>query len=396
MFFFDEKIMDQMIYVDNAATTKLDDSALEAMLPWLKEEYGNPSQPYSFSRKVRQAIKEARETIASCINASPDEIYFTSGGTESDNWAIKSIGDDSAEKIIVTSVIEHHAVLNACKRMQTRGNYVEYLAVDKEGVVSPQNLALALNAVKKRSQALNKTILVSIMMANNEIGTVEPIRELVEVAHSQGAFFHTDAVQALGHLPVDVKKLDVDVLSASAHKFNGPKGVGFLYVRKGVPILPYNEGGAQEHNFRAGTENVAGIVGMATALKKNCMGIFQNSKHLFALEERLIQGLESVDYIRNGAMNHIPGNVSLSFKNADGEAILHRMDLMRICISTGAACDSANTQVSHVIKALGVLEDYAKGTIRISLGKDNTVDEVDAVVAALIRIVGDCHKANMD
>lgn len=383
--------MSQWIYADNAATTKLDDAAFEAMLPWLKEEYGNPSQPYSFSQKAKQAIRESRESIAACINAEPEEILFTSGGTESDNWAIKCIGPDTDTKKIVTSVIEHHAVLNACKRLDNNRAEADYLSVDKQGIVSREELrqVLELQDGAPRSQ---RTTIVSIMLANNEIGTIEPIKELAFITHSHGAWFHTDAVQALGHIPVDVKKLGVDMMSASAHKFNGPKGVGFLYVKKGVPLLPHNDGGSQERGMRAGTENVAGIVGMARALKVNCHDLEENQKRLLLLENMLISGLDSLAFIRNGSDNHIPGNISLSFKDADGEALLHRLDFKRICVSTGSACDSVNTQISHVIKAIGVPESYAKGTIRISLGKSNTIADVEAISSALLQIVGGIQK----
>lgn len=384
--------MSKWIYADNAATTRLDDFAFEAMLPWLKEEYGNPSQPYTFSRKAKQAIGEARGIIAACINAEPEEIFFTSGGTESDNWAIKNTGSDTDSKKIVTSVIEHHAVLNACKRLEEHAQ-VNYLSVDRKGIVSREELRQVFESKHEVGKGKCTTV-VSIMMANNEIGTIEPIKELAFITHSHGAWFHTDAVQALGHIPVDVKKLDVDMMSASAHKFNGPKGVGFLYVKKGTPLLPHNDGGAQERGLRAGTENVAGIVGMAHALKANCFELEENQKRLLLLENTLISGLTSLDFIRNGSENHIPGNISLSFKDTDGEALLHRLDFKHICVSTGSACDSVNTQVSHVIKAIGVPEPYAKGTIRISLGKSNTIADVEAISSTLLQIVGGMQKGD--
>ena len=249
--------MKQMIYADNAATTKLDSDAFRAMLLWLQEEYGNASQPYSFARKPHKALAEARETIASCIGAESEEIFFTSGGTESDNWAIKGLAYDRLVDSVITSQIEHHAVLNACAAVSRRGIYVHHLSVEHDGTVLPETLALGMTEKKS---------LVSIMMVNNEIGTIEPIQELAAVAHSRDALFHTDAVQAVGHIPIDVKELGVDMLSASAHKFNGPKGIGFLYIRKGTKIYPYSDGGAQEFGMRAGTENIAAIVGMAVAL----------------------------------------------------------------------------------------------------------------------------------
>lgn len=373
--------MKQFIYADNAATTKLDIDAFEAMKPYLLEEYGNASQPYSFARKPKQALNEARATIAQCINAEPEEIFFTSGGTESDNWAIKGIAfASSAKHAIITSQFEHHAVLRACEDIEKFGYPVAYLPVTKEGIVTTEALGSVIT---------HNTRLVSIMFANNEIGTIEPIKELCELAHRNGALFHTDAVQAVGHVQIDVKELGVDMLSASAHKFNGPKGVGFLYVKKGTLICSYASGGAQEFGMRAGTENIASIVGMAVALKKNCDAIEKNAKHIEQIEAKLLDSLSEsgVDFIRNGATQRVPGNISLSFRGADGEALLHRLDLMGICVSTGAACDTVNTRVSHVLNAMGVDEDYAKGTIRISLGKNNTIEEVEKLSQKLIRIL---------
>ena len=371
--------MSNIIYADNAATTKLDKDAFEAMIPWLTDEFGNASQPYAFSRRPKKALAEAREIIAKCINALPEEIYFTSGGTESDNWVIKgSAFSDSNKLATITSTVEHHAVLHACEAIERLGYPVVYLAPDRFGIISPDNL---------KENITNKTRLVSVMFSNNEIGTIEPIKKLAEVAHRHGALFHTDAVQAVGHVEINVKDLGVDLLSASAHKFNGPKGVGFLYIRKGVDIVPLNDGGAQERRRRAGTENVAAIVGMATALKKNCDAIVENEEHIQNLENLLIRELGTLDFLRNGSDKHIPGNISLSFKGYDGEAILHRLDLMGICISTGSACDSVNTQISHVLKAINLPTPYARGTIRISLGKDNTESEVEAIAKALIKII---------
>ena len=373
--------MKPYIYADNAATTRLSPAALEAMLPFLKEEYGNASQPYAFSRPVKKALKKAREQIASCIHAEPSEIYFTSGGTESDNWVIKGFTAGNAEqKAIITSAIEHHAVLNACQAVERLGYPVAYLLPDKSGVISPGALHNIIT---------DRTGLVSVMFSNNEIGTVQPIRELAALAQCNGALFHTDAVQAVGHTRIDVKELGVDMLSASAHKFNGPKGIGFLYVRHGVSLPSLLDGGAQESGHRAGTENVASIVGMATALAENCAQLEETGRYLLTLEERLTAALRGsgIDFIRNGAQEHMPGCVSLSLKNAEGEAILHRLDLMGICISTGSACDSVNTQVSHVLQAIEVPDEYAKGTVRISLGKANTKEEVDEIASALIKIL---------
>ena len=371
--------MKQFIYADNAATTKLDIDAFEAMKPFLLDEYGNASQPYSFARQPKKALSNARTIIAECINALPKEIYFTSGGTESDNWAIKGISLNGTVAPIITSQIEHHAILNSCKTVETMGIPVTYLGVTKQGVVDP---AVLKNAIA------NSTKLVSVMYANNEIGSVQPIKELCEIAHNHGALFHTDAVQAVGHIRIDVKELGVDLLSASAHKFNGPKGVGFLYIKNGTPIQPYANGGSQESSLRAGTENIAAIVGMAVALKKNCEHLDQTHNHLTGLEYELLRLLRqhSIPFIRNGSENHIAGNLSLSFPNKDGEAIMHILDLHGICVSTGAACDSVNTEISHVLKAIGLQDNYAKGTIRISLGKNNTEKDVRLIADSLKQI----------
>lgn len=369
------------VYADHAATTQLDIDAFEAMKPFLLHEFGNASQPYSFARTARAALKSSRAKIAKCINAEPEEIYFTSGGTESDNWAIKSTiyvyGDNRAT---ITSQIEHHAVLHACHAAERMGFPVIYLPVDDSGIIHPDCLLEYMSDNAK---------LVSVMYANNEIGTIQPIKALCEIAHSKGALFHTDAVQAVGHIPIDVKELNVDMLSASAHKFNGPKGIGFLYIKKGTQIAPYADGGAQEFGMRAGTENVASIVGMAVALDKNCNRMNSVNAHLRELEDCLISTLEEagLDYIRNGGNARIPGNVSLSFRGSEGEMLLHRLDLMGISVSTGSACDSENTQLSHVLAAIHLPEEYAKGTIRISLGYENTEREVSYIAASLIKIL---------
>jgi len=366
-----------MVYADNAATTKLDIEAFEAMKPFLLEAYSNPSQPYSFSRSSKKAIKEARSIIAECIGADAEEIFFTSCGTESDNWVIKNA---SRSGDIIISAIEHHAIINSCVSLQNEGKNITYLPVDNYGVVSSEILERSIRET---------TGLVSIMFANNEIGTIQPIEELANVAHKHNCLFHTDAVQAVGHINIDVHKLGVDFLSASAHKFNGPKGIGFLYIRNGVKIPAFIDGGSQETGLRAGTENVASIVAMAVALKNNCEKIDDNEKKICGLEKQLIDGLHelNIDFIRNGAETRIPGNISLSFRGYEGEALLHRLDLLGICVSTGSACDSVNTQVSHVIKAIDVPDDYATGTIRISLGKDNTESDIAEIINALQKIL---------
>ncbi len=373
--------MDKMIYADNAATTRLDVEAFEAMKPFLLEQYANASQPYSFARETKNALKKARETIALSIGAQPEEIYFTSGGTESDNWAIKGTALlPSGKTEIITSEFEHHAVLNSVEAVKKIGIETKYLPVDSCGVVQPQSL---------RQIVSDDTKLVSVMLSNNEVGTIEPIAKLSEIAHSHGALFHTDAVGSMGHIPIDVNALGVDMLSASAHKFNGPKGIGFLYIRNGVNILPLHNGGAQERGKRAGTENVASIVGMATALRSSLSHLDENAAKLNQLESQLLSILNDagIDYLRNGAKEHIPASISLSFKGAKGETLLHRLDLMGICVSTGSACDSKNTQLSHVLRAMQVPEEYAFGTVRISLGRENTEEDVKKIAGALIKIL---------
>lgn len=369
--------MKRLVYADNAATTRMSRRAIDAMTSFLSEEYANPSQPYSFARTSKKALLESRQVIADCIGAYPEEIYFTSCGTESDNWVIHEATQRKFD--IVTSSIEHHAILHPCACAEATGLKVTYLPVDSKGLVDVYELDKSI---------VHTRTLVSIMMANNEIGTVQPIKELCKIAHSKGAIFHTDAVQAIGHIPVNVHDLGVDLLSASAHKFNGPKGIGFLYVKNGLNISPFIYGGGQEKGLRSGTENVASIVGMATALKENVENADKNTNHLRLLENDLIDSLKSanLDFIRNGT-NHIPGNISISFKGADGEMLLHRLDLMGISVSTGSACDSQNTQISHVLKAISLDSSYAKGTIRISLGINNSEEDVFYIASALKKII---------
>ena len=373
--------MKNFIYVDNAATTQLDMDAFEAMKPYLLEEFWNASQTYSFARIAKKALENSRRTIAQCIGAQPEEIFFTSGGTESDNWAIKGTAFLDCDKHnFITSTIEHHAILRPCADIERMGYPVSYLPVDHTGIVNVETLLEYINS---------ETRLVSIMTANNEIGSIQDISSLAAVTHSHGAIFHTDAVQAVGHIEIDVNSLGVDMLSASAHKFNGPKGVGFLYIRKGTPLMPYISGGGQEHHMRAGTENVASIVGMATALKKNVIAIRDISAHLALLENRLLIELSNANirFCRNGNKVHIPGNLSLSFPGHSGEALLHRLDLMGICVSTGSACNSKETKISHVLKAIGLKTDLAKGTIRLSFGRNNSENDVDIIVESLKRIL---------
>ena len=365
--------MRKIIYADNAATTKIDMDAFDAMKRYLVEEFGNASQPYTFAKMAKKALADARAIIAKCIGAKPEEIYFTSGGTESDNWAIKGMMDHDDHRVTITSKIEHHAILNACASVEKMGFPVEYLSVGSDGVIRPDVL---------RQRITDSAKIVSVMLVNNEIGTIEPVSELAGIAHEHGALFHTDAVQAIGHIPVNVEELQVDMLSASGHKFNGPKGVGFLYVKKGTPLRAYIDGGTQEFGMRAGTENIAAIVAMAVALKKNCYNMTDTSVKLQHMETDFILTLEKsgIDFIQNGADNRIPGIINISIRGINGEMLLHRLDLKRMYISTGSACDSVNIQVSHVIEAIGVPADYAEGTVRISFGRDN--DEEDAVLIA--------------
>ena len=381
--------MKKYIYADNAATTIMDQEAFEKMSSFYMEDFSNPSQPYSFSKKSKAALKEARAIIANYINAEPDEIDFTSGGTESDNWAIKGVGDNTDQKHIYISNIEHHAIINSCHDFINNPNVVvSSIPANRKGIVLPKTLDRILEKNNNTQIPSFGTKLVSVMYANNEIGSVQPIKELSAIAHKHGALFHTDAVQAVGHVPIDVKDCDVDLLSASAHKFNGPKGIGFLYIKRGTKIQSFINGGSQENGMRAGTENVASIIGMAYALKNNCIKIQENKKYLTVLENRFLKKLKEsgIDFIRNGYKNHIPGNISISIKNKEGEMLLHRLDLLGVCVSTGSACDSKNVQVSHVIKAIKVPDGYNKGTIRISLGKNNTIDEIDYIVASIINI----------
>ncbi|MBQ8684107.1 MAG: cysteine desulfurase [Clostridia bacterium] len=373
--------MKPCIYADHAATTKLNMHAFEAMKPYLLEQYGNPSQPYSLGRRAHQALEEARAAIAACIGADPDEVVFTGGGTESDNWAIKgSALAMPSPGTILTTRTEHHAVLASCRELEALGWAVTALPPDGDGTLSLDTLEAALSPAVR---------LVSVMTANNELGTIQPISALCEVAHRQGTVFHTDAVAAVGHIPVDVTAWGVDLLSASAHKFGGPKGVGFLYIRKGTPLSPYLVGGAQEAGRRAGTEQVAGAVGMAVALRERCVSMAVDAGHLKGLEAQILAVLHQagVDFRLNGGDYRIPGLLNLSFRNEDGERLLHRLDLQGIYVSTGAACDSRRTRISPVLEAIGLEEIYSRGTIRLSLGPDNTAEEAVCIAEALVGLL---------
>lgn len=368
----------RIIYADNAATTPLSPKALEAMLPYLQNQYANASQPYSFSRNVKKALYSARETIADCIGATPEEIFFTSGGSEGNNWIINGAVQFNTK--IITSSIEHHSILRPVQYAKSLGLDVTLLPTSCTGIVESKKLYESISG---------PLALVSVMFVNNEIGSIQKISELAHISQDMGCIFHTDAVQCIGHLDIDVKSLDIDLLTASAHKFNGPKGIGFTYMRRGLkwPNLIY--GGSQEFGLRAGTENVASIVGMATALAENVSSINENRIHCTNLEKAIISRLNSSDirYVRNGDTHHLPGMISLSFDGYEGEMILHRMDLLGIMISTGSACDSKETQISHVLKAIQLEESLAKGTVRISLGQHNTIEEAVCIAEALVKIV---------
>lgn len=370
-------MLNSRIYADHAATTALMPEALEAMLPFMETDFGNPSSLHGWSRKPKDAVSESREVIAKCINAEPDEIYFTSGGTEADNWVIKgSTGG------LMVSAYEHHAVLNAAASEAAKGREVVYARPKVGGYIMPKNLSANWTDGIK---------LVSVMMANNEIGTINPIQLLAESAHKRGALFHTDAVQAAGHIPIDVRELGVDFLSASAHKFNGPKGIGFLYIRRGCKLLPLLNGGQQESGLRAGTENVPSIVGMAKALEINCDRMEKNAAQLFALTMRFCDGVsrffDNATYLGTGVAEQLPGFISVAFPGHSAEGLLHMLDLHGIAVSTGAACDSKNTQISHVLKAIHVPKVVAESTLRITFGPENTEADVDAILTVLKRLL---------
>ena len=371
------------IYLDNAATTAVDKRVLEAMLPYYSDIFGNPSSLHSHGQEAKKAIEEAREKVAKALGADSEEIYFTSGGSESDNWALKGVAYALKEKgnHIITTEIEHHAVLHTCRYLEKEGFKVTYLPVDEYGLVKPEDLKKAIT---------DKTILVSIMFANNEIGTIEPIEELVKIAHEKNIYFHTDAVQAVGNVPIDVKKLDVDLLSLSAHKIYGPKGVGALYIKKGVKIHSLIQGGTQEKNRRAGTENVPGIVGLGEAIELITKNLDSHINKLTFLRDKLINGiLEKIPYTRlNGhPTKRLPGNVNVSFEFIDGESLILNLDMAGICASSGSACTSGSLEPSHVLLAIGLSKELARGSLRLTIGKDNTEEDIDKVLEALPQIV---------
>ena len=371
------------IYADNAATTKLSETAFKAMLPYLEGCFYNPSSLYSGGQAAKDAIEDARETVARCIGASPREIIFTSGGSEADNQAILSaayLGKKRGKLHIVSDKIEHHAVLHTLKKLENEGFEVTYLSPDNNGIIDPGKVETALR---------DDTCLVTIMYANNEIGTVEPIREIGDVCKKRGIIFHTDAVQAIGRMPIDVKEQSIDMLSASAHKFHGPKGVGFLYTKRGIKLSNIISGGAQERGLRAGTENVAGIVAMAAALKEEISLMEENRQKLLPLRDKLIRGLSAIPHsaLNGDITSRLPSNVNFCFEGIEGESLLLLLDSKGIMASSGSACTSGSLDPSHVLLAIGRPHDVAHGSLRLSIGEDITETEVDYIIKTVAEVV---------
>ena len=377
------KSMEHMIYLDNAATTKTAKEAVEAMIPFLEENYGNPSSIYSLGGKSKKALMIAREEIAKSIGAKPQEIYFTAGGSESDNWALIATAEayEAKGKHIITSRIEHHAILHTCEYLQKRGFTVTYLDVDEDGMIRLEDLERAIRP---------DTILISIMAANNEIGTIQPIAEIGAIAKEHQILFHTDAVQAYGHIPMNVEECHIDMLSASAHKINGPKGTGFLYIRQGVKSRSFIHGGAQERSRRAGTENVPAIAGFGAAVKKAFDNIESRTAKETELRDYLMERISSeVPHCRlNGhAEKRLPNNVNFSFEFIEGESLLIMLDMKGICASSGSACTSGSLDPSHVLLAIGLPHEKAHGSLRLTLSEENTKEELDYVVECIKEIV---------
>ena len=375
--------MNKLIYLDNAATTETAQEAVDAMLPYFTEYYGNASSIYSLGAESKKAMTEAREEIAGSIGASAQEIYFTAGGSESDNWALVAAAEayESKGKHIITSKIEHHAILHTCEYLEKRGFSITYIDVDENGV-------LKLDELKKAIRP--DTILISVMFANNEIGTIQPIKEIGEIAREHGILFHTDAVQAYGHVQTRVDELPIDMMSASGHKINGPKGIGFLYIRKGVKIRSFVHGGAQERSRRAGTENIPGIVGLAAAVKKNFANMEERTRKETELRDYLIERIEKeIPYCRlNGhRTDRLPNNVNFSFQFIEGESLLIMLDMKGICASSGSACTSGSLDPSHVLLAIGLPHEIAHGSLRMTLSEENTKEEIDFVADELKGIV---------
>ena len=372
-----------MIYADNAATTKLSKTALEAMLPYLTEHYGNPSSLHSIGQDAAEALQKARETVAECLGCQPREVYFTSGGSEADNQAIISaaaIGERKGKKHIISTAFEHHAVLHTLKKLEKRGFEIELLPVGELGNITAQQVADAIRP---------DTCLVTTMFANNEIGSILPIKEIGAVCRERGVLFHTDAVQAVGHVPVNVREQNIDMLSLSAHKLHGPKGIGVLYAKGGIPLTNIIEGGAQERGKRAGTENIPAIVGMAAALKAAVDHLPENAEKMTALRDKLIDGLSKIPHsaLNGDPKNRLPGNVNFCFEGIEGESLLLLLDAKGICASSGSACTSGSLDPSHVLLAIGRPHEVAHGSLRLSLCEENTEEEIDQILAAVPEIV---------
>ncbi len=376
--------MSRFVYADNAATTKLSANAFEAMKPYLTEYYGNPSSLYHIGVETRKAVDNARADVAKALNASkPNEIYFTSGGSESDNWAIKGaaeLGAKKGRKHIISSKFEHHAVLHTLEYLEKHGYEVTLLEVHEDGLVRPEELEAAIR---------EDTALVTIMFANNEIGTIQPIKELAAIAHKHGVLFHTDAVQAVGTVPVDIQDLGVDLLSLSSHKFHGPKGVGALYIKKGIRLPALIHGGAQERGIRAGTENIAGVVGMAAALKESTEHIPERNPRLEKIRDKLIDGLLTIDRSRiNGdRKSRLPGNINMCFQGIEGESLLLMLDMQGVEASSGSACTSGSLDPSHVLLSIGLPHEIAHGSLRLTFSDDNTEEDVDYILEVLPPII---------
>ena len=371
------------VYADNAATTQMSRTAIEAMLPYMETIYGNPSSLHSVGQQAAEALQSARERVAKCLNASPREIYFTSGGSEADNQAILSaarLGERKGKKHIISTAFEHHAVLHTLKKLEKEGFAVELLPVGPTGTVTAQQVKDAIR---------EDTCLVTVMYANNEIGSILPIAEIGQVCHDAGVLFHTDAVQAAGHVPIDVKAQHIDMLSLSAHKFHGPKGIGLLYARQGVPLTSLIEGGAQERGKRAGTENIPAIMGMAAALEEACAHIDENAEKVSALRDRLIAGLSNIPHsaLNGDPVNRLPGNVSFCFEGIEGESLLLLLDAKGICASSGSACTSGSLDPSHVLLAIGRPHEVAHGSLRLSLCEWNSDEDVDRILEAVPEVV---------
>lgn len=372
-----------MIYADNAATTKLSEKALNSMLPLLNEIYGNPSSLHTVGQTAKEYLENSRQEIANIIGALPREIYFTSGGSEADNQAIRTaayLGAKKGKRHIISSKFEHHAVLHTLNALKEEGFKITLVDVNSNGVIKPDDIANAID---------EETCLVTIMTANNEIGTIQPISKIGKICRQRGVLFHTDAVQAVGHIPVNVNDMNVDMLSVSAHKFHGPKGIGFLYVKSGIPVKSLIEGGAQERGKRAGTENLPAIVGMAVALKDAVENLEKNTKKVTAMRNRLVDGLKGIERSRiNGDMdNHLPGTLNMCFEGIEGESLLLLLDMKGICASSGSACTSGSLDPSHVLLAIGVPVEIAHGSLRLSISEYNTLEEMDYIVNTVPQVV---------